>query len=164
MIKTIEVGDKLYALVNDISETPEEGKSQWYGKEYEQLQGSLMHYDWDKTFKTHKHVINPRTIKRTQECFVVIKGKIQIDMYIKEKYASVDYVGIEERKVFNKGERINHLGTLTASTGEAIFVYDGFHKLTVLENDSLFYEIKCGSFSCVSDDKEFLTDENGLDY
>ena len=142
MNRTIEVKDKLYALVTDAVEIPKSGTSEWYGKSYEQLQGSRMNYPAGKSFKTHKHIMNPRIIKRTQECFVVISGKIQIDIY---------------EKIYIKNENDSQvlLGTLTASAGEALFVYDGFHKLTILE-DAVFYEIKAGSFTTVEEDKEFL--------
>ncbi len=139
MNRTIEVKDKLYALVTSAGEIPKLGTSQWYGKDYEQLQGSRMNYPGGKSFKTHKHVMNPRIIKRTQECFVVISGKIQIDIFIKP----------------DKNSQAQFLGSLTAEAGEAIFVYDGFHKLSVVE-EAVFYEIKCGAFTTVEEDKEFL--------
>ena len=145
MIRTIEIKDKLYALLSDANEPPKLGTSEWYGKSYEQLQGSMMHYESGKSFKTHQHLMNPRIIKRTQECFVVISGKIQIDIFIKSPTAFDT----------GHGPEIEQLGSLTASAGEALFVYDGYHKLTVLET-AKFYEIKAGSFSTVSEDKTIL--------
>lgn len=154
MIRTIEDKDKLYALVSDGAEEPKKGTSEWFGKSYEQLQGSRMHYEAGKSFKTHKHKLNPRIVNRTQECFIVVSGKIQIDIFVKEKISGKLEYNLEVQSV--KGlEVIKHLGTLTASAGEAIYVYDGFHKLTILE-DAVFYETKVGSFTTVEDDKEFL--------
>ena len=151
MNRTIEVKDKLYALVTDAKELPKLGTSEWYGKSYEQLQGSRMNYPRGKSFKTHKHIMNPRTIKRTQECFVVISGEIQIDIYekvyIKKRLAYSSDLVQEDSHVL--------LGTLMAKAGEALFVYDGFHKLSVLE-DAVFYEIKSGAYTSVDEDKEFL--------
>lgn len=130
MDRVIEVGDKLYALATDANDENKIDSTEWYGKQYEPLQGSRMHYN-KKSFKNHKHKLNPRIIPRTQECFVVIRGEIQVDMYNDETY----------------------LGTLTARAGEVIFVWDGFHKLSIVEDDTLCYEIKCGQFTTVQDDK-----------
>lgn len=151
MNRTIEVKDKLYAIVSDASEINKSGSSEWYGKSHEQLQGSRMNYRAGKSFKTHNHVLNPRIINRTQECFVVISGKIQIDIY-KKIPASINKFMTE---TIIESHSINHLGYLTAEAGEALFVYAGFHKLTILE-DAVFYEIKAGSFVSVDEDKEFL--------
>lgn len=159
MIRTIEVKDKLYALATDGVEEPKKGTSEWFGKSYEQLQGSRMHYEAGKSFKTHKHKMNPRIINRTQECFIVISGKIQIDIYQKSSINIGSINGDIDAKV--ESDHINHLGTLTASAGEAIYVYDGFHKLTILE-DAVFYETKVGSFTTVEDDKEFLPEVDSI--
>ena len=130
--KIVAIGEEIYAILaadQDIREG-----SHWYGSQFESLQASRMKYEAGKSFRIHHHILNPRTIKRTQESFVVISGKIAVDIYD------------------NKALLI---GTLEAGPGEAIFVYRGGHGVRVLE-DAIFYEIKAGSFSYVSEDKEFL--------
>lgn len=131
---TIEHNNEVYALLAPLSELQESGKTEWFGKETSPLQGSRMHYDKGKTFRTHEHKLNPRIINYTQEAFVVIKGKLQIDIFTKEK----------------------SLGTLTASAGDVIFVWKGYHKLSILEDNTVCYEIKAGQFTSVMEDKEFL--------
>jgi len=127
----ITLNNEDYAILASIA-TAKEG-SEWFGEPYESLQASRMVYKKGKEFKSHVHILNPRTIKRTQESFVVVSGRIAVDIYDK-KY--------------------NLLGTLEAGAGEAVFVYRGGHGIRVLE-DSIFYEVKAGSFSVVSEDKEF---------
>lgn len=118
--------------------TPEfndKNSTRWIAKPHESLQGSVMRYDV-KEFRNHKHILNPRIIKRTQECFVVIKGKVKVSIYNEKNQA--------------------FMGSLEAINGEAIFVWNGYHKVEFLEDDTIAYEIKAGSFSTVSDDKEFF--------
>ena len=78
--------------------------------------------------------MNPRTIKYTQEAFIVIKGKVEVSIF--------DNAGIL-------------IGRLEAWEGEAIFVYRGGHGVKILE-DALLYEVKAGQFTVVSEDKEFI--------
>lgn len=131
-LKKILVNDEIYALLA-ADEDIREG-SEWIGEKIESLQAARLKYPAGKEFKIHHHILNPRTIKRTQESFVVIKGRLAVDVY-------------DNDNVF--------LGTLEAGPGEAVFVYRGGHGIRVLE-DCLAYEVKAGQFSYVSEDKEFL--------
>ena len=128
---TVKKDDEIYALL--VSHSIKEG-SEWIGEPYESLQASRMQYPTGKTFRVHHHILNPRTIKRTQESFIVISGKVAVDVY-------------DNKSVL--------LGTLEAGPGEAIFVYRGGHGVRVLE-DVVMYEVKAGQFTVVSEDKEFL--------
>jgi len=114
-------------------------KTEWFGNNVFPLQGSLMCYGSHKTFKAHRHILNPRIINKTQECFVVIKGRLSV-------------------KISNKCDgKIIEMGTLMAGPGDAIFVWAGFHEVKILEDGTMAYEIKAGQFNgVVSDDKEFL--------
>lgn len=132
MKNAIELNGEVYALLAD-GESLSPG-TQWFGDSFQPLQASRMVYGAGKDFRAHKHILNPRIIKRTQEAFVVITGKIGIDIF---------------------GEDKNFMGTLEASGGEAIFVYRGYHYVKILEG-GIFYEIKAGQFTCVSEDKEFF--------
>lgn len=113
----------------------EKNTTTWIAKSHESLQGSVMRYD-AREFKNHKHILNPRIIKRTQECFIVISGKVKVTIY-NEKNQSL-------------------MGSLEAIKGEALFVWNGYHKVEFLEEDTVAYEIKAGSFSTVSEDKEYF--------
>lgn len=136
----IEYNKDTYALLSEISNVSGNNKTEWFGKETQPLQGSRMNYDKGKSFKTHIHKLNPRIINYTQEAFVVISGKIQIDIYEKENNVTLQ------------------LGSLVASSGDVIFVWKGYHKLSILEDNTVCYEIKAGQFTSVSQDKEFLPD------
>ena len=129
-MKQIAIEDEVYAILAPWDETKD--GSEWIGAQHESLQASRMRYPAGKVFKTHWHILNPRTIKRTQEAFIVISGRLAVDVY----------------------DKTSIIGTLEAGPGEAIFVYRGGHGVRVLE-DFVGYEIKAGSFSCVSEDKEF---------
>ena len=131
---TIMVKDEIYAILAPATQDIKEG-SIWFGSQFESLQASRMKYAAGKAFRVHHHILNPRTIKRTQESFIVISGRIAVDVYNQKAL----------------------IGTLEAGPGEAIFVYRGGHGVRVLE-DVVMYEIKAGSFSYVSEDKEFLND------
>ena len=140
----IETKERVYAqLVNPFRTIPKEfpyggfdipDSTSWYGKETEPLQGSVMYYPNGKTFRTHKHIMNPRLINRTQEVFIVIVGELTVDIFHETSHEL--------------------LGSLTAKVGESIFVWAGFHKITL---KGIAYEIKSGQFNgVISDDKEFL--------
>lgn len=132
-MKYITSGDETYAILVSAKEKKE--GTEWFGRDYEPLQCSRMNYKKGKEFKAHKHIVNPRIIKRTQEAFLVITGKIQIKIYDDNK---------------------KPLGTLKAGPGEVILVYKGYHLVKVLE-DSICYEVKAGQFSSpTSEEKEFL--------
>jgi cupin fold WbuC family metalloprotein len=137
MREVVEFGDRVYAIHHSIDEDVEQNKTQWYGEPFEPLQASRMHYHAKKEFRTHRHILNPRTIKRTQEAFIVIKGSLRVEIYEGE------------------GNTVMQIGSLTAKAGDIILVYGGYHKLIILDNHTVAYEIKCGQFSAVYEDKEF---------
>lgn len=154
----IETKERVYAqLVNPFRTIPKEfpyggfdipDSTSWYGKETEPLQGSVMYYPHGKTFRTHKHIMNPRLINRTQEVFIVIEGELTVDIYEE----GLNDIGGEIKEI--KGKFYSKLGSLTAKAGESIFVWAGFHKITL---KGIAYEIKAGQFNgVISDDKEFL--------
>jgi hypothetical protein len=108
--------------------------TEWYSEMYEPLQASRMQYKQGSEFRIHKHILNPRTIKYTQEAFIVIKGKVEVSLY---------------------DDNCNMVGRLEAWEGEAILVYRGGHGVKILE-DALLYEIKAGQYTAVSEDKKDL--------
>ena len=130
----ISIGEEIYAIL--ISSEDLKPGTEWFGGQHESLQVSKMNYPSGKLFRVHHHILNPRTIKRTQESFVVIKGRVAVDVY---------------------DNKPTLLGTLEAGPGEAIIVYRGGHGVRILE-DAVVFEIKAGQFSYVSEDKEFHND------
>ncbi len=138
MTTMLTVGEEVYAIL--VSSKDVKDGSEWFGSQHESLQASRMKYSAGKGFRVHHHILNPRTIKRTQESFIVISGRIAVDVYDNPK-----------PKLGWKAELI---GTLEAGPGEAILIYRGGHGVRVLE-DFVGYELKAGSFSYVSEDKEF---------
>lgn len=151
----IEVDGFLYAqLVKPVEH--KSGATAWFGKEISPLQGSVMKYDAGKAFRTHIHVMNPRLINKTQEVFIVISGKVKVTISVPKCPTSMG----EATPVRNEdihGKEYYVLGSLEASPGEAIFVWGGYHKIEITENNTVAYEIKAGQFNgIVSDDKEFL--------
>lgn len=135
--KQISVQDEIYAILVSADEIKE--GSEWFGNPIESLQAQRMKYPVGKCFRVHHHILNPRTIKRTQESFIVISGRLAVDVYDNGN-------GTCPPKV---------LGTLEAGPGEAIFVYRGGHGVRVVE-DFVGFEIKAGCFTIISEDKEFL--------
>lgn len=130
----LTLNGEVYAILVKSSEV--KNGTEWFGNQIESLQASRMNYPSGQSFRVHHHILNPRTIKRTQEAFIVISGKIAVDVY---------------------DNKANLIGTLEAGAAEAVFVYRGGHGVRVLE-DCIAYEIKAGQFSLVSEDKEFLND------
>lgn len=133
----IKQDGKLYAVLYqaDLKNEMVNDKTVWIGQSDQPLQASCMYYNNNKVFKTHRHILNPRLINRTQEAFIVIKGLLRVDIYL---------------------DKETLLGSLVASQGDIITVYSGFHKISILEDKTIAYEIKCGQFTTISDDKEFL--------
>lgn len=113
--------------------------STWYGNDREAIQASRMCYNKDKTFRAHKHLLRPRLNNYTQECLIVYQGSIQVNVYS---------AGIENLR--------EHLTELVAKAGDIIILYRGYHDLKVLEDNSIFFEIKNGEFTSVEEDKTYL--------
>lgn len=136
--KKLSVNDEVYAILASMDDLKE--GSEWFGSQFEPLQVSRMKYESGKKFRVHHHLLNPRIIKRTQEAFIVISGKLAVDVYDQRMPCP------------------NLIGTLEAGPGEAILVYRGGHGVRVLES-GVFYECKAGQFEGVtSEEKEFRND------
>ena len=132
MDKVVRVDNEIYAILVK-SDSVKDG-SEWFGDQHESLQAQRMKYPAGSKFRVHQHILNPRTIKRTQEAFVVISGWIEVDVYA------------------TNGELI---GVLEAGPGDAVFVYRGGHGVHIAQ-DAIVYEIKAGSFTYTSEDKQFI--------
>ncbi len=132
-MKRIERGEKLYAVYEDLASI---GKGvNWHSKDTDAMQVASMSHDKGKVVKPHLHRVRPRSVEYTQECVVLVKGKIEFSFY--------DY-----DKVF--------LDKITLNPGDAVTIFGGYHGMEVLEDNSVYFEIKNGPFTGNEVDKEFL--------
>lgn len=83
--------------------------------------------------KPHKHNTLLRETNITQEVWIVLKGRIL------GKFYDLDDSLLHE-DVFE--------------TGDCVTIFRGGHELTVLDDDTYFYEIKNGPYYGVDDDKK----------
>lgn len=81
--------------------------------------------------KAHRHIPAKRETKLLQECLIVIKGKIRIDLFD------------TKNRCFKK---------VVVKEGEAMIILDTAHEVHYVE-DTLAYELKNGPFL---DDKRFI--------
>jgi cupin fold WbuC family metalloprotein len=101
--------------------------------ESELLQASARLLKQNTHVAAHKHLPINRTTIGTQEAWIVIEGKIVADIY-----------DIDDKKI----------SEVTISSGDAIVFYRGGHSLTVIENDTIFYEFKNGPYNGKENDKQ----------
>jgi len=127
---TIESIDLAYKHLTENQEG-----TKWYGRNREAIQASRMCYNKHKTFRAHKHLLRPRLNNYTLECFIVYQGSIQVDIYSTKR---------------------EYLKKLIAKAGDIVLIYRGYHDLEVLEDNSIFFEIKNGPFTTVEEDKVYL--------
>jgi hypothetical protein len=92
-----------------------------------------------KGFKVnaHKHNYLKRETNITQEAWVVLKGLISVKFY-----------DLDDKMIFE---------TKLAS-GDCVTIFRGGHELLVLEDNTLFYEIKNGPYYGVESDKKQIND------
>jgi cupin fold WbuC family metalloprotein len=83
--------------------------------------------------KPHKHKPIKRETTITQECWIVLSGKIQADIY-----------DIDDSK----------LDSIVINHGDCMVFFKGGHSLLSLEEDTIFYEIKNGPYYGYENDKE----------
>lgn len=93
-------------------------------KETESLQVLTLKHKRGISIKPHTHSAKKRTTTHLQECLVVRKGKIKIDLYTPNK---------------------KWLTSVHVKAGEAFLFVSGGHAVTVLKDAEIF-EIKNGPF------------------
>lgn len=94
-----------------------------------------MSFGSGKSFKPHAHIPRDRHIPQTQEAMVVISGALKCNIY--------DY---QDTKV----------DWFILRAGDLGLFFDGGHGYEVVEDGTVFYEIKHGPFISVDKDKRFL--------
>lgn len=132
-MKRIERGERLFAVYDNLASISK--GFHWHGKDTDSLQVASMAHDKGKVVTPHLHKFRPRSVEYTQECVVLVQGKIEFSFY--------DY-----DKVF--------LDKVTLNPGDAVTIFGGYHGLKVLEDNSVYFEIKNGPFIGNEGDKEFI--------
>jgi cupin fold WbuC family metalloprotein len=124
----------LYAIHDPIETLENKNTTKWYGTSEEYIQASRLFYDRGKFFRPHRHLSNPREVEWTQECFVVVKGRIKANIYDGQD---------------------NYIDSFVMKAGDIGIFYLGGHSFEILDNDTIAFEIKPGPFTSVEQDKKF---------
>ena len=99
------------------------------------LQAAVIKHPKGKAFKRHQHLSCEKTVRATQESWVVIQGSIKIFLYdINGEYL------LEE--VLNSGDFL-------------VTLYGG-HTYETLEDGTLIYEFKTGPYLGIEKDKKMI--------
>lgn len=132
-MKRIEKNGVIYAVYDDFASI---GKGvNWYSGDTDFMQVASMSHDKGKVVKPHLHVVRPRSVEYTQECVILIKGKLEFSFY-------------DKNKIF--------LDKVILNSGDVVAIFGGYHGMEVLEDNSVYFEIKNGPFTGNEVDKEFL--------
>ncbi len=101
------------------------------------LQVSCQIIEKEKIFPAHIHKNADKQSKITQECIIVISGKVKVSYY------DIDKTFIDSRIL---------------EPGDCTITLYGGHKYETIERDTKIYEIKTGPYYGQSNDKEFFED------
>ena len=132
-MKEIRQKGILYAIYDRIGETRE--GSNWYGSVDADIQAAKVFCNCERKFKPHAHIFRERVVCFTQEVVIVIKGGLKVTIY-------------------NKDDQVIEAFHLLA--GDIAILYTGGHAIDVLEDNTIFYEVKHGQFVTVDEDKRFI--------
>ena len=121
----------VYAIFGDTNEI--DYGTTFFGSSKERLQFSALRYKKGKILQNHIHKHRPRIIERTQESWVVLKGK------------AIVFVSNENTKIIHE-QIIN--------AGQFFMSYKGGHGYEILEDETIVVENKLGDFIGVEEDKE----------
>ncbi len=88
-----------------------------------------------KSFQAHQHLPLNRKTNTTQECWIVIEGKLRVDYY--------DEVG-------------QLLDSYELLAGDCTITFKGGHNYHILESDTLVYEVKNGPYLGRDRDKTLI--------
>ena len=127
----VRIGKKVYAIFGDVSEIGH--GTTFYGKSEEMLQFSVLRWKKGTVFQSHIHKHRPRVIERTQESWIVLKGRVKVF-------------------VFNEKKKMIYGQEMTA--GQFFISYIGGHGYEILKDETIVIENKLGDFIGVDADKE----------
>ena len=101
----------------------------------EYLQVSTQKLNRNNFISPHIHMKNKRIITSTQEIWLIIRGKL-----------SINIIDIDKKKIKN----------FILGTGDMYILFRGGHSFKVLNDNTEFYEIKNGPYSKKIKDIEYL--------
>lgn len=131
-MQRIEHNGLLLAIV--INEAEFKNGMEFYGSENSPLQFGSCRYEKGVVLQPHIHKIRERIpYHKTLECLYIRQGSILATFY------SLDKEPINERVL---------------KSGDWVMLYDGGHGFEVLEDGTVFVEVKNGAFISVEEDKE----------
>ena len=104
--------------------------------ENEYLQISTKIMEKGTTFKPHKHNELLRTTDRTQEAWIILKGKVHATFW-----------DVDDKIILET----------TLNSGDCAVVFRAGHSFEVLEEETMLYEVKTGPYYGVEKDKTFIS-------
>jgi len=108
--------------------------SNFFGNGSEMLQWGTMRYDEGRILQPHvHHRVNRQGKYRTHEFLFVVQGKLGATFYTLDKKFIISKV---------------------LEAGDYVCLYSGGHGFRVLEDDTMFFEVKHGPFIGIEQDKE----------
>ncbi|MGI8633880.1 MAG: hypothetical protein ACR2KZ_00615 [Segetibacter sp.] len=99
------------------------------------IQAGTWNYNKDKVLKAHRHKQNSRVINQTQETFVLMSGRLRVELYD------------ENNHIFYQEE---------LSAGDLGIIFNVGHGYFILEDNTKVVEVKPGPFTSVDQDKEMI--------
>ena len=110
-------------------------KTAWFTEDKYGIQVAEFNYNQGKQFKPHKHKKRERSYNRTQEVMIVVTGKLLANVYDNDNKL---------------------VDSFTLEPGDVGVFLQGGHGYQVLEDSTVFYEIKNGPFTNAEEDKEYF--------
>jgi len=131
-MQRIEHNGLLLAII--VNETEFKSGMEFYGSEDAPLQFGSCVYNQGKVLQPHIHKVRERTLcHKTLECLYIIQGRLLATFYSLSKEPVIDMV---------------------LTSGSLVMLYDGGHGFEILEDDTIFIEVKNGAYVSVEADKE----------
>lgn len=114
-----------------------EGGRQNISPDSQFLQLAALNVRGHKMFRAHRHIEHIRETNLTEECWIVVAGKV-----------TVYYYDLDDRM----------MGTRILCAGDCTITFAGGHTYEILEGNALIYEIKNGPYDGQENDKVFIGD------
>lgn len=99
------------------------------------IQAGTWWYGAGKQLKAHTHIVNERTVERTQETVIVLSGSMRIDFYD------------DANKIFHQE---------IVKTGDICVILTVGHGYQILEDNTKIVEVKNGPFTTIEKDKVLI--------
>lgn len=127
----IALDGNIYAIFGDTNDIGY--GTTFFGSPEERLQFSALRYKKGKVLQDHIHKHRSRIVERTQESWVVLRGKAKV-------------------RIFAETKILLHEQIIKA--GQFFISYRGGHGYEILEDETIVIENKLGDFIGVEADKE----------